>query len=165
VRRGRDDDERCGGGCWIFRTADLVVRRNRGCVVLLVTLRITCACGRGPRDTCARRPVPSCRPLIPCALDGSVTKCVSGQAPGLPGPRLAKNGVACYGWPRPDAARGPGVVSADSCGPGERVGGHQGAVIRARGSFFRRGTYRDAAPSEGCPLFNGIQLIELYRRE
>jgi hypothetical protein len=98
---------------WIFRTADLVVRRNRGCVVLLVTLRITCACGRGPRDTCARRPVPSCRPLIPCALDGSVTKCVSGQAPGLPGPRLAKNGVACYGWPRPDAARGPGVVSAD----------------------------------------------------
>jgi hypothetical protein len=47
-----------------------------------------------------------------------------------------------------------------------RAGGrHQGAVIRARGSFFRRGTYRDAAPSEGCPLFNGIQLIELYRRE
>ena len=120
-RCGRDDSS-SGGVAGSFRTGDdLFVRRNRGCVVLLVTLRITCACGRGPaRHVCAAAGpvVAGCR--IRCARPAvgrsRLAALASGEACRIRG--WAAGRVPCSAWPRPDAARGPGVVSADSCGPG-----------------------------------------------
>jgi hypothetical protein len=114
-------------GWWIFRTADLVVRRNRGGVVLLlVTLRITCACGRGPpRHVCAAAgpvvPVvdPLRAPRIPDLTCVRPRAWRAGSAVGQERCCVLREAASCCG------AR-TGVVSADSCGPGARVGGIRG---------------------------------------
>ncbi|RLN24034.1 hypothetical protein C2845_PM07G26490 [Panicum miliaceum] len=163
-RCGRDDSS-SGGVLGSFRTGDdLFVRRNRGCVVLLVTLRITCACGRGPaRHVCAAagpvvagRGIPCARPALrPPTVGGrarvSLGLCACGlwaRACRIRGGREER--VPCSGRPRPDAARGPGVVSADSCGPGAARGpASEGSDSRGGRLSSPWGPLR-AAPPEGC---------------
>ena len=140
-----------------FRTGDdLLGRRNRGCVVLLVTLRIT--------YTCARRLAPS----LPAA--GSPARAAPCGPPRWVGALASRGGlwpvglwarracrirvwgaerVPCSGRPRPDAARGPGVVSADSCGPGAARGPASGGSDSRGGSFSSPWGPPRAAPPEG----------------
>lgn len=138
-RCGRDDSSSGGVAGWIFphRRRSVRVRRNRGgcCVVLLVTLRITCACGRGPaRHVCAAagpgvagRGSPARAPLWRPRVAGRSRLAARAW--------LARGRVPCSAWPRPDAARGPGVVSADSCGAGAAGGPASGGSDSRGGSF------------------------------
>ena len=59
-------------------------------------------------------------------------------------------GVPCSGRPRPDAARRPGVVSADSCGPGAAGGPASGGSDSRGGRFSSSWGPPRAAPPEDC---------------
>jgi hypothetical protein len=118
-RCGRDDSS-SGGAAASFRTGDALFRttesplrcatrdlENNVCVWAATRVR-------GGRPRRCRLRIRCGRPALPATVVGRSR--LAGAA--VPDPLMGRGRVPCPGRPRLDAARGPGVVSADSCGPG-----------------------------------------------
>jgi hypothetical protein len=159
-RCGRDDSSSGGGWWWLDLSAAATICSYDGIARLRCATRDlennVCVWGGGTRvrGGWPRR----CRPAggIACArcclrpLLLRVGGRVSREARRIR--RVwwgARSRVPCSGRPRPDAARGPGVVSADSCGPGAAGGPASGGSDSRGGSFSSR-PVGPAAPQEGC---------------